>query len=130
MGTIQGASLVVFPSSEKEATKAESFPSFVQLLPSRNLLNEKLNTRKSQGRFAQCGGEKGFFLLYCHDCHVFSKSSKWNPPLVGAKIPSFFSIQMPEGPHTELSGLSLVFRVFYLSSCLSQAGQSSPSLQE
>lgn len=37
MGTIQGASLVVFTSSEKEATKAQSFPSFVQLLPSRGI---------------------------------------------------------------------------------------------
>ena len=62
MGTIQGASLVVFTSSENEATKAESLPSFVQLLPSRGFA-EKRNTRKSAGKIRPGAGGKGFLLI-------------------------------------------------------------------
>ena len=48
----QGASLVVFTSSENEATKAESFPSFVQLLP-----------REIAGKIRPVPGGEGFLLI-------------------------------------------------------------------
>ena len=84
--------------------ESREFPIVCSALASRNRREDS----------PSAGGE-GFLLIVLKLSCIFSKSSKWNPPLVGAKIPSFF--QHPDaggashgafGPLAGLQGLLFV----------------------